>query len=200
VTWALVAAWASGVTLGFAALERHRGTPGERAEAPERWPEESRVEPSRERATLVLFAHPKCPCTRATLGELEAVLARSGERVRAHVLFVRPSGVPTAWERTDLWSRAAGLPGVLVASDEGGVEATRFGARTSGHVVLYDRDGTLRFAGGITGSRGHAGDNAGRSAVEDLLAGRSSAVPVTPVFGCPLLAAPCGTKGETCPR
>ena len=31
--------------------------------------------------------------------------------------------------------------------------------------VVYDRSGTLIFSGGITGSRGHVGDNHGKRAV-----------------------------------
>jgi hypothetical protein len=109
---------------------------------------------------------------------------------------VRPPGEGPGWERTSLWTRAEGIPGVTVAADEDGVEATTFDARTSGEVRLYDADGVLRFAGGITAARGHSGDNAGRTAVEELLAGRGAAVARTPVYGCPLLAAPASKTKE----
>jgi len=58
---------------------------------------------------------------------------------------------------------------------------------TSGHVVLYDADGKLVFNGGITSSRGHSGDNAGRAAITKLVHHESAAVPEAPVFGCSLL-------------
>jgi hypothetical protein len=45
----------------------------------------------------------------------------------------------------------------------------------------------LLFAGGITAARGHAGDNAGRSAIETLLAGGRPGYDRTPVFGCPIV-------------
>ena len=35
------------------------------------WPAESTIARLTERPTLVLFLHPKCPCSRATVGELE---------------------------------------------------------------------------------------------------------------------------------
>ena len=41
---------------------------------------------------------------------------------------------------------AAAIPGVKVLSDVHGVEATRFGAETSGHTLLFDRDGRLFLA------------------------------------------------------
>jgi hypothetical protein len=70
--------------------------------------------------------------------------------------------------------------------DEGGREARRFGASVSGQTVVYDQGGRLRFAGGITGARGHAGDNAGRRQVMRQLASSAGAGGATPVFGCEL--------------
>jgi hypothetical protein len=193
--------WLTAVTLGFVALGRYSTTPGEPTAASVQWPATSPLSraPSG-RFTLLLFAHPKCPCTRATMGELAILMARNMARVEAQVLFVRPPGVGPDWERTDLWDKAAKIPGVRVRADDGGVEAVRFGATTSGDVFLYDAGGGLRFAGGITASRGQAGDNAGRSAVEALLAGGSDATARTPTYGCRLLAPSCRTKDATCER
>jgi hypothetical protein len=73
--------------------------------------------------------------------------------------------------------------------DEGGVEARGFAARASGDVLLYSPAGKLLFQGGITGSRGHEGDNYGLSRLADLLAvpAAESAIPVTSrIFGCEL--------------
>lgn len=195
------AAWLAAVVLGFALLARHDTTPGEAAPVPERWPSAAALVPAKApAATLLVFAHPKCPCTRATLGELEVLMARTLGRVEAQVVFVRPPGVAAGWERTDLWTKAARIPGVVATADEGGAEAVRFGALTSGQVCLYDARGVLRFSGGITGARGHAGDNPGRSAVEAFLLGTAQGPSTTPVFGCRLLAPCCETGGGTCPR
>ena len=56
---------------------------------------------------------------------------------------------------------------------------------TSGHALLFDRDGHLLFSGGITPARGHEGDNFGASAIAARLAGRPAPAE-TPVFGCPI--------------
>jgi len=114
-------------------------------------------------------------------------MARAGDRLTADVLFVTPPGASGGWEATDLWRGAAAIPGVTVVDDLDGVEARRFGALTSGQVLLYDAGGQLRFSGGITPARGHAGDNAGRSAIVALVESASSAPVETPVFGCSLL-------------
>jgi hypothetical protein len=59
---------------------------------------------------------------------------------------------------------------------------------TSGQTFLYDARGTLLFSGGITGARGHAGDNAGRASIVALLNRAGAATTSTNVFGCSLFA------------
>jgi len=44
----------------------------------------------------------------------------------------------------------------------------------------------LVFSGGITQSRGHAGDNAGENAIISLINTRAADQAKTPVFGCSL--------------
>jgi hypothetical protein len=133
---------------------------------------------------------------RASLSELARALAEADRNVDTHVFFIRPRSVPAGWERTDLWRWLEGMPGVQLHSDEAQTEARRFGVRTSGHVLLYDRAGDLVFSGGITAGRGHEGDNAGRSGLIGRLRGGTVGRMDTPVFGCPLFsdhdpAAPC---------
>jgi hypothetical protein len=99
---------------------------------------------------------------------------------------MRPKGFDDGWEQTDLWRKASGLPGVTVVRDDDGRVAQLFGAATSGQTLLYDPHGTLLFSGGITGARAHAGENAGRQAVVDLLNREPAARSATSVFGCPL--------------
>src|ERR1043165_5323235 len=79
--------WMAAVAWGFYALARYDATPGASAEAPAHWPSDAPLALDPTRLTLLLFAHPRCPCTRATLGELDRVIAASGERLSAHVLF-----------------------------------------------------------------------------------------------------------------
>jgi hypothetical protein len=75
---------------------------------------------------------------------------------------------------------------VEILRDDDAVEARRFGVFTSGQSLLYAPDGALLFSGGITASRGHAGDNAGIAAIAALARGRGAATTETPVFGCAL--------------
>jgi hypothetical protein len=101
-----------------------------------------------------------------------------------HAFVYRPADEPAGWEQTDLWRTASAIPGVHVMTDVGGAEARVFGALVSGQTLLYSAMGSLLFSGGITGARGHEGDNAGRTALTSILAGRTSATIRTKVFGC----------------
>jgi hypothetical protein len=79
------------------------------------------------------------------------------------------------------------MAGVSAAWDPDGREARVFGAQTSGVVFLYDTHGELLFEGGITGSRGHAGENFGADRLAAALrSGRPGAGTPSPVFGCSL--------------
>ena len=136
-----------------------------------------------------MLVHPQCVCSRASLTELAEILARADTRPKTYVLFLKPRGFADGWEKTDTWRAAAALPDVTVVRDDEGATAARFGAVTSGQTFLYDAGGRLVFSGGITGSRGHAGDNAGRASVVAILNRRESVLAsVTRVFGCSLFA------------
>lgn len=183
---ALIAAWIAVVGGGLGVVWHHANRPGVAAEAPTSWPADSGIVRAEGRPTLVMLVHPQCACSRASVDELAGLLLDVGGRADAIVLFWAPEGAEEGWARNDLWASASAIPGVRTVVDAGGREAARFGAHTSGQTVLYDAGGRLRFAGGITGSRGHRGDNAGRDAVAAIV-GRGEPAPASAlVFGCDL--------------
>ena len=178
--------WLFAISLGLWILWGYENTPGKAAEPPKKWPADSKILPARDHATLVVLAHPHCPCTRATIGELASIMAHSQGRLTAYVLFLKPTGFSEEWEKSDLWQSAASIPGVTAVVDDEGAEANRFHAATSGQTLLYDAGGSLLFSGGITGSRGHSGDNAGQSAIVSLVNSGVAERTESFVFGCPL--------------
>jgi hypothetical protein len=186
--WVLAGIWAAAVTGGLSVLWAYDNTPGERGRSPDAWPADTSLSRGANQPTLVLFAHPQCSCTRASLGELAELLARAKRQPKTYVVFLKPFGVQQDWEKTDLWRQATSLPNVTVIRDDEGVEAARFGAVTSGQTVLYDEEGALLFTGGITGARGHSGDNAGRASVVALLNRAPLERSSTSVFGCGLFS------------
>ena len=111
--------WLGTLGVGFAMLADYDNSPGGMQQAPSRWPRTSKIGPRDQRATLVLFAHPLCPCTRASLGELEKIVARFQNAATYWIVFFKPAGADDDWDQTDLWSTAAAIPGVHVIRDAG---------------------------------------------------------------------------------
>jgi hypothetical protein len=179
---AAILLWTVGVGAGLKTLWTYENAPGPRAAAPARWPAATRLDRPGGRPTLIVALHPQCPCSRATVAELARLVAHAAAPADIHALVVAAPGFDEALVHSDLWRAAAAIPGVRVRRDDG-TEARRFGARVSGQVFAYDAAGALGFSGGLTGSRGHEGDNAGRTAIEAMLAGRPHAASAF-VFGC----------------
>ncbi len=181
-------AWFVAVMAGLLTLTAYDTAPGVAATPPPAWPSDSRLVRDADRGAVVLVLHPHCPCSRATVDELEALLPTVADRARVHVLLVAPDGTPSGWSAGDLAARVAALPSVETMIDAGAIEAGRFGAVTSGQTYVFDAAGTLRFSGGITPSRGHRDDGAARAAVLAALSRGPSVSDddTARVFGCAL--------------
>lgn len=194
------ALWLTAVGVGFISLGAYGGSPGARPAPPERWP--SVGAPARRPGawTLVVFLHPRCPCTHASVSELARAAARFEEPADILAVFFVPEGADAAWAAGGLWEAAGRLPGARRIIDPGRRLARRFCAETSGLVALYDGAGARRFYGGLTAARGHEGQDVGGESLLAWLSGGQGAAR-SPVFGCPLVGAPegAGEGGRACP-
>jgi hypothetical protein len=184
--WSLAVLWFATVGSGLLGLTVYSIVPGEPALPGVDWPADSGIPFHCGRPNLIVFLHPRCPCSRATLAELERVIASTEQCAAVSIVLIQPERIHEGWERAAAWLHAHAIPGARVFTDHGGVLTRRFGAATSGQVLLYASGGRLVFQGGITGSRGHEGDNAGRAAVIAAINGAGNTDTSTPVFGCEL--------------
>ncbi len=180
-----LAVWGIAVVTGCVILQAYAASPGPAIHPLPSWPEGSVIPLDGRRPTLLMFLHPLCPCSSASVDELFELLGRGGDRVAAHVVILRAGS-----RKVETGPRIDGslreLPGLATWDDQGGKLARRFGVFTSGHVLLYDPLGRLLFSGGITPARGHRGENFGRSAVLAELLGEPADRCSAPAFGCPL--------------
>jgi hypothetical protein len=180
---------------GISVLIAFDNAPGNESHPPLQWPRSSRLANPEFRPELLVFVHALCSCTNATIAELARLEAQSpGRSDSPAITFIvfRPGTDAAAdleWRENSMLQRAAVLRGARFFPDNAGEELKRFHIRTSGTVLLYNRNGRLAFQGGITGSRGHEGDNLGLDALSAAL--RDPATLVAPgasrgsrVFGC----------------
>jgi hypothetical protein len=175
-----IAGWLLAIGYGASRLIVYTLTPGPQASTSASWPEHSVLPRSRQQPAILAFIHPGCPCSAATLRELERLAAGAGSHARGSILLWTHPALPA--------TPPPHIPGFTVVEDREGRIARSFGVRTSGQVLLYARDGALVFRGGITPGRGHSGDNPGSDALQGLLMGETPAIRSFPVFGCSLYA------------
>jgi hypothetical protein len=177
------AIWVLAVGFGLLKLQNYSTAPSPAAAPPENWPGSSALVKDHNRLTVVMLAHPQCPCTRASLGELAIAAAQAAGRLDIHIVFLES---PAFELESDLWRSARAIPGANVIADPDGVEIRKFGVNASGHTLAYDAAGRLVFSGGVVSARGHAGANRGREAIVELAHHGRSSVTTAPVFGCAL--------------
>jgi len=185
---ALLISWVP-VVLGLTyLLEVHDSAPGTLGHTIKSWPVASALIPSFGKPTLLFFAHPQCPCTRASIEELDRLVSSVPGKAKLIVIFLKPSSVGDSWNNTDLWTHAKRIPGAQTLADTDGQECRRFGAFTSGTTILFSPTGEELFRGGLTMSRGHEGDSLGLEAISGYLRTNRISLHSTPVFGCALFA------------
>jgi len=182
--WLVAAAW------GTKWLTEYSFAAGASGQPAETWPADARVSRADGIATLVVALHPGCACSEATMSELGVILTETTPHLRAIIIFTDADPAHPA-SASALFKTAQSMPGVTLVRDRDGEILKKFHALTSGEARLYLPDGTLHFKGGITGSRGHAGENPGRSHIIAAVRNPTAAAPTfsTPVFGCALFDA-----------
>jgi hypothetical protein len=174
-----------GSILGWSSLlAKHQFRPGTVSTFKQDWPQASRLHPSPDSLTIVVFAHPECPCLSATLTETERLQTLLREPCRLFVVFADDPAFDLL--RSRHFRRVSDWKNAVVVRDADKHEIALFGARTSGQVFIFDKDRRLLFSGGITESRAHEGDNPNLERA--VAAGRSHApnVVLTRVYGCSL--------------
>lgn len=185
----LVSAWVLSIAGGAGYLAAHGARAGDTGVTPSRW-EPGAIERTPGVWTIVLAAHPRCPCTRASADELVRALAGADKSFELIVLAFCPAAGAGAdhagFADTPILRRLGSLNHARIVADPGGRLAAGFGALTSGHALLYDPAGRLRFSGGLTPTRAHVGPNTGSAALRSLLRGEAAAASASPVYGCPL--------------
>lgn len=133
---------------------------------------------------VAIFYHPRCPCTRATIRNLERLVPRFASTARIIAFAFQPHDEDLSWLESETTQRLRAIPNSQIVPDVDGKFALQYGATTSGHVLLFDASGRLRFNGGITPSRGHEGSCKGTDSLLHLVNGKHEQLVECPSFGC----------------
>jgi hypothetical protein len=174
------------ILVGFGLLESYSLRAGADARAPRHVVD---AEPR-----VLVFLHPLCPCSRATVSELARIALRIGDRASIHAFVLADDELDAV--SSDMWQRVASIPGVVVEADRSGAKAREYGVDTSGTVLFYARDGSLLFDGGITAARGHEGASSSTTALLERVVDGADTHITVPVFGCSLRASTDAVAGS----
>ncbi|HZW06526.1 MAG TPA: hypothetical protein VFF65_05335 [Phycisphaerales bacterium] len=185
-----IAGWCVVVAACSAALHLWSRQPGGSDSPPAVMPQSLHHYQTPGRPTLLVALHPRCPCSRATVANLQRALRAPDRRCTVVAFIYAPRG--EVWTDTDLVARLSSLPDLQKVIDPEGAAAASLGMHTSGHVVAYNDAGVLAFTGGVTPSRGEEGDCPSLDALIGAItpsgdpATSQSGFAGASVFGCPL--------------
>lgn len=177
---AITAVWILCVIAAFTVINQYSTTAGVNSGLT-RIPAGTAFEPQ-DKPRLLVFLHPKCTCSKATMMELQSLLPDL-KGIDVTVLF-RNVSADKEWLSGELYESALKTKGLTVAIDDNGDEAKRFGAHTSGHTVLISTDKSIVFSGGLTPMRGHPGETEGKAFLRQWNQSRKPASLITEIFGC----------------
>ena len=183
--------WLAGCCVASALAMGYEFRPGALGPSTTSWPADSAMTRSSQTNTIVAFLHPRCTCSRATVKQLLRTVAAHPNATLLVQVFVPPKPAEQHGWVDGEYARMirAAVPHARIVPDQGGVEAKRFGALTSGTMLVYDSRGTEIFRGGITNRRGGEDDNPGLRHFTKVLSGGEGIAHAdpSPVFGCPLV-------------
>ncbi len=149
-------------------------------------PRDLRAELGTAPVMVVTFFSAHCPCQAAHDARLVSLYATYHPR---GVAFVAIDAEITATPARDAEeARRRGYPFPLWTSANGSA-ASAFGAEAATHTVVIDREGRVRYAGGIDSDHTQLTEEAQaylKDALDDVLAGRETRTPRGKVLGCAL--------------
>ena len=178
----VIGVWGLSVIVGLGMMVKYQLTPGFAAKPPASLSSMAMAT----RGDLLMFVHPQCECSLATVDELQRLMTSAHGKLSATVYFYKPLKEPASWcQKTRLWDAAKLIPSVNLVIDTDAKFAKSYGSRCSGQVLLYSaKSHQLVFAGGLTESRGHEGGNAGEDAILEFARSGKCPISKSAVFGC----------------
>ena len=180
---AVVLVWGACVLLGLLQAWTYEMTPGGSGQTPGQFPAKTELKLPGDKSSLLVFMHPKCPCSQATLEKLQELKEKVQDKLDVQVVMYYPKEKGPAFIEDSLAKGTRKL-GYAVIPDEEGTEAKRFGAQTSGHAFMFSSDKKLLFSGGLTSARGHAGPSAASENILAILSASDPSLRSAETFGC----------------
>ncbi len=112
--------WCMVIVVGVALAARFDGTAGTGSQPPITWPENKLISLDSHRDTLLMFLHPHCPCSAASLTDLSKLMTSFKSPPAAYLVNVVPPGASVDWAQSELIESAKTIAHVIVLDDVDG--------------------------------------------------------------------------------
>lgn len=175
--------WCACLMIGLSFLWTQESETGRQGNFPEVWPKKSHLSRIDGLPTLVMFAHPKCPCSEKSISQLSQLLKDIEKKAAVHVVFYKPEEKKDYWAKDRLWSKVVRFKNTGVLIDSKKHETTLFDPKTSGQVYLYSPEGRLVFSGGITAD---SDNDLSMKGIKEYILEKKMVDKKFSVFGCSL--------------
>ena len=110
--------WLSASIAGMTTLWNHEARPGIPAAAPTSWPRDSALSKQPSKAAMLVWIHPHCPCSWATIRELERLLVHVSDDTDCQIILTRPAECGSDFVESDLTRAIRKIRGVSVVVDD----------------------------------------------------------------------------------
>ncbi|MDA8792481.1 hypothetical protein N9N67_04500 [Bacteriovoracaceae bacterium] len=177
--------WSIGIISGLVITYEYSLGSGEKSQLKSSWPNESSLKFNPGKYNLVMFLHPECTCSKASLFHFKEILSEiKHDNLDSKIIFTMPKEKEKEWINSALVKEVKEAGSIQLIFDQSSEEFKRFDAKTSGQAFLFSPSKDLLFNGGITDSRGHIGYNQGEDFIINTLNKRGLASKDVDVFGC----------------
>ena len=185
INFILISVWLIAISTGLYFLYQYQNKNGELGTSSSHWIESSNIHFEENKNNVLMFLHPYCPCSRASLNELAKILSHKIKPSTVKIILAKPESKDSNWVYESPLYKITKELNFQSLIDKNSHESKLFEAKTSGLVLIFNKDKKLMFRGGITDSRGHEGDNKGAQKALTILQSISSqSLEEFFVFGC----------------
>jgi hypothetical protein len=150
-----------------------------------RWPASEALPLLHDKPNILIFLHPKCSCSVASIAEFRRLVDSLSGRVHVRAILMKYQQVRSK-EIPEGFASLFEIPEIKISRDDDGIISKSLGALTSGIVYLIDEEGLVVYQGGLTASRGHGGITAGSEFIRAWVTKRDDKTFMQKVFGCHL--------------
>lgn len=164
----IISIWVGSIIWSTKAMLIFQFTPGKMGKVFNDFPQKSKLVLDQTLPTLILFLHPKCTCSKASVEEIKIIKSSIKKEFKL-IAVVQTASLKLTDELEKLKEELSTLPHSTIVNDSYSFETNLFSVKTSGQIYIYSSFGELIYTGGSTSSRGTSSPSELRRTIASIL-------------------------------